>query len=241
MPVDTTQPSEDAIRRALARIGKLDARDQLDCGACGYRSCREKAIAVLRGLAEPEMCMPRMRLLAERRTDRIIETSPNGIVILDQELRILAMNHAFQRIFLCSAAVVGRHISYLTDPSPFERVASRSTTKLERTIKDPRYGRVLHQIVYALEDDEQVVGIFVDVTESTLNREKLAALHREALNRSRELLDHQLRMAQDITRLLAEQTARGEELVKNLIDAALVDAPGGNQQSDGATSHHDDE
>ncbi|MCX7625710.1 MAG: 4Fe-4S binding protein [Candidatus Sumerlaeaceae bacterium] len=222
-PVDRMQPSEDSIRRALARIGKLDSRDQLDCGACGYRSCREKAIAVIRGLAEPEMCMPRMRLLAERRTDRIIETSPNGIVILDHELHILAMNPAFQRIFMCSAPVLGRHISYLTDPAPFEQVAANRSTKVERTIKDSRYGRVFHQIVYALDDEEQIVGIFVDVTESTLNREKLMAIHREALQRSRELLQHQVQMAQDITRLIAEHTARGEELVKNLVEAALVE------------------
>lgn len=222
-PVDRTQPSEDAIRRALARIGKLDSRDQLDCGACGYRSCREKAIAVVRGLAEPEMCMPRMRLLAERRTDRIIETSPNGIVILDHELRILAMNPAFQRIFMCSAPVLGRPISYLADPAPFEQVAANRATKVERTVKDSRYGRVFHQIVYALDDEEQIVGIFVDVTESTLNREKLAALHREALQRSRDLLHHQVQMAQDITRLLAEHTARGEELVKSLVEAALLE------------------
>lgn len=62
----------------------------------------------------------------------------------------------------------------------------------------------------------------MDATESTLYREKLLALHREALNCSRELLDHQLRMAQDITRLLAEQTARGEELVKNLEERNIV-------------------
>lgn len=222
-PVDRTQPSEDAIRRALARIGKLDSRDQLDCGACGYRSCREKAIAVVRGLAEPEMCMPRMRLLAERRTDRIIETSPNGIVILDHELRILAMNPAFQRIFMCSAPVLGRPISYLTDPAPFEQVAANRASKVERTVRDSRYGRVFHQIVYALDDEEQIVGIFVDVTESTLNREKLAVLHREALQRSRELLQHQVQMAQDITRLIAEHTARGEELVKSLVEAALLE------------------
>jgi hypothetical protein len=74
-------------------------------------------------------------------------------------------------------------------------------------------------------EDGQIVGIFVDITESTLTREKLTVLHEQALARSRELLDHQIRMAQDITRLLAENTARGEELVKNLIDIAVVEAP----------------
>jgi iron only hydrogenase large subunit-like protein/uncharacterized Fe-S cluster-containing protein len=240
-PVDRIMPSEDAIRRAMARIGKIDARDQLDCGACGYRSCREKAIAVVRGLAEPEMCMPRMRLLAERRTDRIIETSPNGIVILDGELRIMAMNPAFQRMFLCSVPPLGRHISYLTDPTAFEQVAANRSSRVERTAQDPRYGRIFHQIVYALEEDEQIVGIFVDVTESTLNREKLTSLHREAIARSRDLLEHQVRMAQDITRLLAEHTARGEELVKSLIDAAVIDPHQAGAAESAAGAKRDDD
>lgn len=224
-PVETTPVSEDAIRRALAKIGKLDPRDQLNCGACGYNSCRDKAIAVVRGLAQPEMCMPYMRFLAERRTDRIIETSPNGIVILDRDLRILAINPAFQKMFLCSEAVLGRPISYLTDAKPFEDVASGVSPRVERTTREIAYGRVFHQIVYGMPEDGQIVGIFVDITESTLTREKLTVLHEQALARSRELLDHQIRMAQDITRLLAENTARGEELVKNLIDIAVVEAP----------------
>lgn len=237
-PVDRTSPSEDAIRRALAQIGKIDPRDQLDCGACGYRSCREKAIAVVRGLAEPEMCMPRMRLLAERRMDRIMETSPNGIVILDHELRIIAMNPAFQKMFLCSHLVLGRHISYLTDATPFEQLLASRCGKLERTASEPRYGRIFHQIVYALEEDQQIVGIFVDITESSLNREKLAIVHREALDRSRQLLEHQVRMAQDITRLLAEHTAHGEELVKSLLEAALVE-PHASDASHMALAHKD--
>jgi len=104
-----------------------------------------------------------------------------------------------------------------------------------------RYGRIFHEIVYALEEDEQIVGIFVDVTESTLNREKLTSLHREAIARSRDLLEHQVRMAQDITRLLAEHTARGEELVKSLIDAAVIDPHQAGAAESAAGAKRDDD
>jgi len=52
------EPTEEQIAQALRTMKKLAPEDQLNCGACGYPSCREKAIAVCQGLAESEMCLP---------------------------------------------------------------------------------------------------------------------------------------------------------------------------------------
>ncbi|MDZ7316592.1 MAG: ATP-binding protein [candidate division KSB1 bacterium] len=54
------QPTEEQIREVLRLTGKLRPEDELNCGACGYPSCREKAAAVVQGLAEAEMCLPYM-------------------------------------------------------------------------------------------------------------------------------------------------------------------------------------
>jgi len=51
-------PTEEEIHTALVSMRKWPVENQLNCGACGYPSCREKAIAVCQGLAEPEMCLP---------------------------------------------------------------------------------------------------------------------------------------------------------------------------------------
>ncbi len=51
-------PPEEDILRTLRSLRKFAPEDQLNCGACGYPTCREKAIAVCQGLAEPEMCLP---------------------------------------------------------------------------------------------------------------------------------------------------------------------------------------
>ena len=61
-PRGTTMPLPDEmeITRILKRVGKHEPADELNCGACGYPTCREKAIAVYQGLAEPEMCLPYM-------------------------------------------------------------------------------------------------------------------------------------------------------------------------------------
>ncbi len=212
--------SEEQIRHALEITGKTRLEDQLNCGACGYPSCREKAIAVLRGLAVPEMCLPRMRRLAEQRVDRIIDTSPNGIVILDDQLHILSMNPAFRKFFTCSDAVAGLPISYLMDPEPFERLAAGQENVIEAMIDHRKYGVYCHQIMYKLLDEKQYVGIFVNLTNTRMNQEQLDRLREQTVMQARELLDHQLKMAEKIAGFLGESAAKGENLVERLMQLA---------------------
>lgn len=209
--------TEEQIRAVLERTGKARPEDQLNCGSCGYPSCRDKAIAALRGLAEEEMCVPRMRLLAERRTDRIIETSPNGIVILNERLEIIHMNPAFRKLFCCSDAVCGRKISYLMDPEPFEKLTVNGSEPVAIVVRHEKYNVLCHEMLYRLEAENQYVGIFVNITNSQANEEKLRQLQSQTADQARELLEHQITMAQQIAKLLGESTARGEELVRNLL------------------------
>jgi PAS domain S-box-containing protein len=215
---DVEQPvTEEQIRHVLEMTGKARDTDQLNCGACGYATCRDKAVAVIRGMAEPEMCMPHMKRLAEQRVDRIIETSPNGIVILDEHLHILHMNPAFRRFFMCSDAVYGQPISYLFDPEPFERLASGQEQLVERTIEYRQYNLVCHEILYPLREERQYVGILVNVTHSRSSQEKLAHLREQTVLQARELLEHQIQMAQRLAQFLGESTAKGEDLVEKLL------------------------
>lgn len=216
-PSDEAAVSEDEIRRVLEMTGKGRSEDQLNCGACGYATCRDKAVAVVRGMAEPEMCLPYMKRQAERRTDRIIETSPNGIVILDEQLNILSMNPAFRRFFMSSEAVCGKRISYLMDPEPFERLAAGGERVIEMTVRHERYHMVCHQILYALPEERQYVGIFVNITRSVDNERKLDDLRATTALQARELLEHQVAMAQKIAQFLGESTAQGQQLVENLV------------------------
>lgn len=223
----TEEPLEEqAIRDVLESIGKTTPEDELDCGACGYTSCREKAKAVLRGMAEPEMCIPFMRRLAEQRTDRIIETSPNGIVILDDQLRIVSMNPAFGKLFTCGNALLGKRISQLIDPEPFERVVTDEAGSLEKTIRYPNYNLLCRLLCYRLAEDRQIVGVFVNITQSDSSHEKLAKVREHTIHQARELMDNQIELAQKVASLLGQSTARGEEMLEHLIDLTQpVDTP----------------
>ena len=207
---------EEEIARVLESQGKLNPELQLNCGACGYESCRDNAIAVARGLAEPEMCIPYMRRLAQQRTDRIIDTSPNGVVILDSELTIIHMNPAFQRMFMCSKSIIGRRISYLVDADGFEKLASGAVDKYE-AIKS-RYGIKYHEQLYKLSDEKQYVGLYTDVTKIRFDDSQIDLIKKQTVEQAKELLDHQIRFSQEMAHFLGKSTARSEELVTRLMD-----------------------
>ncbi len=219
-PVTQEEVTEAQVRRVFERTGKQAPEDQLNCGACGYSSCYEQAMAVVRKMAEPEMCVPYMRRLAEQRTDRIIETSPNGIVILDERLNILHVNPSFKKLFMCSEAVYGKPISYLIDPEPFEKIAAGKADLTELTVEHDKYHLVCHQIVYALRDEKQYVGVFVNLTAGLKNERTLDALRASTVQQARDLLAHQIDIAGQIARFLGDSTAQGEKLLENLVKLA---------------------
>jgi iron only hydrogenase large subunit-like protein len=212
-----SEVTEEAIQQILEKTGKSDPQQQLNCGACGYDSCREKAVAVILGMAEADMCIPYMRRLAERRTDQIVTTTPNGVLILDEDLTILSMNPAFKRFFSCTDTILGRHISYLMDPASFEKLISGMVDTVDVTVTHRHYNLMTRELLYILKEERQIVGIFINITSQQEHEKKLKEIRSQTIAQADELLEHQIKMAQTIARFLGESTARGEELVRKLM------------------------
>jgi len=218
-PKTPTEFTEQQIREVLKKTGNDNPEFELNCGSCGYPDCRSKAVAVLQGIAEVEMCMPYMRRLAEQKTDLLIERSPNGIVILDKSLQIIKMNLAFKQMFCCTDSIVGKPISYLVDPEPFEKLVVGNETLIKQEVKYPTYNLVCHQLCYPLHEENRIIGIFVNITEDKHNKERLNEIKTEAIIQAQELIEHQINMAQDIAKFLGDSAAKGEILMHKLIDA----------------------
>jgi len=208
--------SENQINKILERTGKIDPEKQLNCGACGYKTCIENAIAVARGMAEPEMCNPYMRRLALQRTDRIIETTPDGVVVLDSELRMIKMNPAFAKMFMCGEGILGRRISYLVNAEGFESLQSGTIEKYESI--QTKYGIKYHEILYALREEGQYVGIYSDISKIKYDSRQLDTIKAQTLMHAREFLEHQVRFAQEMAHYLGKSTAQSEDIAKRLID-----------------------
>ena len=217
--------SENQIYQILERTGKTDAQNRLNCGACGYKTCLENAAAVARGMAEPEMCMPYMRRLASQRTDRIIDTTPNGVLLLDSELLMVKMNPAFQKMFMCNNGVLGRKVSYLLNAQGFESLQSGELEQHESI--QTKYGVKYHEILYALRDEKQYVGIYSDISKVKFDSRQLDAIKAQTIKHARDFLEHQVRFAQEMAHYLGKSTTKSEEIAKRLIE--LYDDEDGGQ------------
>ena len=203
------------IDHVLESMGKIDPASQLNCGACGYKSCYENARAIVCGLAEPQMCMPYMRRLAQQRSDRIIETNPSGVVVLDAELNIINMNLAFQKMFMCNNSILGRRISYLVNAEGYDILRSGVEESYE-TIRT-KYGVRYHEVVFALRDENQYVGTYTDLSRLQFDSRQIDLVRRQTLEQAKQLLDHQISFSQEMADYLGRSTAQNEEFVRRLM------------------------
>jgi len=208
------------IREVMARTGKHEPSDELNCGACGYNTCREKAVAVIAGMAEIDMCIPFMRRSAELKTDAIVQNSPNAIVILDRELKIVHVNKSFCEMFMTSEHCRGRHISYFMDAEPYRRVQEGETARHDAILNLSAYGLVCQQVIYEIgeADSVQFVGILINLTHIKKQEAELDVLRREAIGRAEEVIDRQVEIVQEIVKHLAKSAAETRSTLTRLTD-----------------------
>ena len=209
--------TEEMIQKVFHETGKESPDDQLNCGSCGYASCRDKAVAVIKGMAVAEICLPFMRRLSDTRTDIILESYPNGVVVLDEHLNMIMFNTAFKKMFMCSNSLLGKRISALVDAEPFEKLASGRNAYIEHEVEYKNYSLICRQIVYRLESEQKYVGIFLNITDEQLDRAHLREIRSETLKKAQELLALQLSMSEKMAAYLGETTAQGEFILENLV------------------------
>jgi iron only hydrogenase large subunit-like protein len=211
------EPTESVIKGILARTGKYRPEDELNCGACGYNSCRDKAVAVAKGLAEIDMCIPYMRAKAESRAGLIFEMSPNAIFVVDKELAILEANPRARQMFMIGEkSVTDLRLETLFDPQ-FFREALTTQKVVSSEVAYPSYNLVAWQSLVYLEKEEVLIGIFSDITKEREQSAKLDRMTEETLEKAQEVINKQMRVAQEIAGLLGETTAETKVLLTKLM------------------------
>jgi hypothetical protein len=216
-PVPEVKYTDQDILDVYERTYKAAPENRLNCGACGYASCEENAIACLNGMAEYSMCIPYMRRRAENRADTIVHNAPEGVVILDEAMTIQSLNPAFEKYFSCSSSIIGRKISYLLDSTLYERVLTQPDIHLESIIE--YMGKEFHQVVYYLPGEKQYVGIYMDLSNIKLNEAKIKNARDKTIGRVEKLIAQNLEMAQKMADYLGESAARSETLLEELIQS----------------------
>ncbi len=213
-------PTEDEIRKVLSYTGKYSKEDELNCGSCGYPTCRDKAIAVINGMAEIEMCIPYMRKKAESFSNLIVENTPNGVVVVNYKLRIVNTNPAFRRIFSIpeEKELVGESLKLIIgDVSPFIE-ADNKECNVNKKVYYKDYDKWVDLIVYPMKSEKLIVGIFRDITEKEKQRKKFLSAKKEIAEKTHEVILKQMRVAQEIAGLLGETTAETKAMLSKFLN-----------------------
>jgi iron only hydrogenase large subunit-like protein/uncharacterized Fe-S cluster-containing protein len=211
-------PTEAEIREILSRTGKHRPEDETNCGGCGYPSCREKAVAVFQGMAEPEMCVPYMKEKAESFSNTIVDTALNAIVVVDQDLIIQEFNPMAERMFnRKNVPSKGKPLSAFIDPADFETVWTTQAALIDQVRSYDQYGLITRQIIYPLSQYGVIIGIFTDITEEENQKLRHDAMRREALDKASMVIREQMRVVQNIAGLLGESTAETKATLLELI------------------------
>lgn len=217
-------PSDAEIRKILRKIGKYTVRDELNCGACGYSSCREKAIAVYQGKAELSMCIPYMHDKASSMANVVLDTTPNVIIMVDAEMKIIEFNQAAQKFFRCiKTKAEEKYLYELIDPSDFEYVLDTKSRILGKKVTYKEYGATTLQNIVYVPGQNSVLGIMVDITADEEKEYQAYQVKMETIEMAQKVIDKQMMVAQEIAGLLGETTAETKVTLTKLRDTILYD------------------
>ena len=201
-------PTDRQLREILAKTGKTKPEDMLNCGACGYNTCLEKAWAVANGYANIEMCVPFMRERAESMSYEIIRTSPNGIVLLDNDLNIAEINEkAMQLLGIRDYDVKGKGIFHYFNPTDFVLAQNDNKNLYNKKVYLEKTGSYIELTIIVLKDHKGTYAVMKDITQETKSEEQLDKVKLETLATTDEVIKKQMRVAQEIASLLGETTA----------------------------------
>jgi iron only hydrogenase large subunit-like protein len=202
-------PSEIEISNILRQMGKFKPSQELNCGSCGYNTCREKAIAIIQGKAEISMCLPFLKDKAESFSDTIVNNSPNGLIVLNEQLEVQQINDSARKMMNIRAAsdVLGEQVIRILDPTVFMNVMSSGDDVRDERVYLAEYKRYIEQTVVHDKDSHLLISIMRDVTDEEKAREKKDDISRQTIDVADKVVEKQMRIVQEIASLLGETAA----------------------------------
>jgi PAS domain-containing protein len=225
VPMEQSIYTEEEIRGALRMVGKQTVEDELNCGGCGYDSCRDFAGALISGKAERTMCVTYMRKLAQNKASGLLRTMPSGVVIVDEQLKIIESNRNFAQLF-------GSDLEHIFDENlglegaslkkiiPFHELFKHVLETGEDLInRDIRIeSRILHGSIFVIEPQTVVGGVFADITAPSMQKEQV-------IKRAQDIINKNLTMVQKIAYLLGENASESESVLNSIIESFSLKTP----------------
>ena len=203
------KPSEYEITEVLHQMGKNKPSDELNCGSCGYDTCREKAIAICQGKAEISMCLPYLKDKAENFSDTITRNTPNGLVVLNDKLEVQQINKAALKIINLRNAsdILGDNVIRILDTKDYLDVLNTGKPIRDKRVYLAEYEKYVEETIVYDKEYNVLLGILRDITEEQLQIEKKEELGKQTIEIADNVVDKQMRIVQEIASLLGETAA----------------------------------
>lgn len=220
-------PSKEELHEILRMMGKNKRTDELNCSACGYATCREKAIAVYQGKAELGMCLPYAISRAESMSNVVLDITPNLILIVDREMRIREFNKIAQEFFgVTKAEALESYIFEFIETQDIEYVLDTKEPILNKKVDLPQIKLVAEEKIVYIDELDSVLIIYQDIRKEEMAKEKRLQLKMETIEMAQKVIDKQMMVAQEIAGLLGETTAETKVTLTKLRDSILADVDG---------------
>jgi iron only hydrogenase large subunit-like protein len=211
--------SEHEINEVLRQVGKCSHKDELNCGGCGYSTCRDFASAVLSGFAQTYMCVTYMRSIAMNKANALLKAMPSGVIIVDDKLKVIECNRKF-------AEIIGGDLTFIYDAKPgltdsyltkiisfssyFSAFFKSSVEIMETEITFNK--KILRLIIFPIEDRRIIGGIVQDITHPSMHRDQI-------ISKAKKVIMTNLTAVQQIAFLLGESASETEILLNSVINS----------------------
>lgn len=210
-PIDLHKdmPSEYDIAQILKQMGKTKKSDELNCGSCGYNTCREKAIAIYQGKAQISMCLPYLKEKAESFSDSIVSNTPNALIVLNDKFEVQQINAAAKKLLhiKSDSDVLGDQVVRILDPVPFIKVLDTKVNLRNKKVYLAEYEKYVEQTIIYDANCHLLICIMRDVTEITKEKSKKEEISKQTIEIADKVVDKQMRIVQEIASLLGETAA----------------------------------
>ena len=212
-------PSEEEINRVLIATGKPTIADRLDCGSCGYPSCRDKAIAIIQGKAVKEMCLPELIKRANSFSDRLVKTFHEGLIVVDSDLKIKLINRYMADLVGVKkiSDVIGKDVSFILDPAYFIKTFE-DKKNFHQVILMGEYNTYIDLSIFYDEDSNVLIGAYKNVTKEIIEEKEQQEKINKTIQLADEILLKNMKSVQEIASLLGETTASTKVALKNITE-----------------------
>ena len=202
-------PTEAEITEILHKLDKYKPEDELNCGTCGYNTCRDKAIAIYRGNADYSMCLPAHTERAERFSNKILNNIPSGVVVVNEDLEVQQLNKTAMKLLNIDSEsdVLGDSVVRILDTAPFFTVLETSKSLKKQRSYFSDYDKYFEQTIVYDRSSHILIDIISDVTEEEADSTYKKKLGRETAEIADRVVENQMRIVQEIASLLGETTA----------------------------------